>query len=324
MDTVIYRRSGKQQNISKEYLQEVLYNITKDTTNQYDVYDDTKNRLYFILISDNVFLIMDKEVPINNTMVTNYIIKDSPVTNADPFGLQFTLKSNPATVRNLSEVLFALAYDRGSVNLLSQLYMYKTPINAEAVFTTPLFLSAQPHIFVRFGPYMKNGVLTTPTAPTVNSGYGNKVLVVWSEIVKQRGDIKAFITEPVPAADALNAGLITVKSPGVYLINGMVQFKDVTAEIAGMEVNLRVNKNATNYQHACKIGPLKDGGVPFTFCVYISEFDINASDSSIQKAQGEAYFQINVAYDRGTSSLNSLSLVNNDGRFVWCTVTHLG
>ena len=42
MDTVIYRRSGKQQNISKEYLQEVLYNITKDTTNQYDVYDDTK------------------------------------------------------------------------------------------------------------------------------------------------------------------------------------------------------------------------------------------------------------------------------------------
>ena len=59
MDTVIYRRSGKQQNISKEYLQEVLYNITKDTTNQYDVYDDTTNRLYFILISDNVFLIMD-------------------------------------------------------------------------------------------------------------------------------------------------------------------------------------------------------------------------------------------------------------------------
>ena len=150
------------------------------------------------------------------------------------------------------------------------------------------------------------------------------MLVVWSEIVKQRGDIKAFITEPVPVADALNAGLITVKSPGVYLINGMVQFKDVTAEIAGMEVNLRVNKNATNYQHACKIGPLKDGGVPFTFCVYISEFDINASDSSIQKAQGEAYFQINVAYDKGTSSLNSLSLVNNDGRFVWCTVTHLG
>ena len=137
MDTVIYRRSGKQQNISKEYLQEVLYNITKDTTNQYDVYDDTTNRLYFILISDNQFLIMDKEVPINNTIVTNYIIKDSPVTNADPFGLQFTLKSNPATVRNLSEVLFALAYDRGSVNLLSQLYMYKTPINAEAVFTTP-------------------------------------------------------------------------------------------------------------------------------------------------------------------------------------------
>ena len=104
----------------------------------------------------------------------------------------------------------------------------------------------------------------------------------------------------------------------------MAWFNSVTAQIAGMEVNLRVNKNATNYQHACKIGRVQDGGVPFTFCVYINEFDINASDPSIQKAQGEAYFQINVAYDKGTSSLNSLSLVNNDGRFVWCTVTHLG
>ena len=123
MDTVIYRRSGKQENITKEYLQEVLYNITKDTTNQYDVYDDTTNRLYFILVSDNQFLIIDKEVPINNTIVDTYIIRDSPVTSADPFGLKFTLKSNTATVRNLSEVLFALAYDKGNVNLLSQLYM---------------------------------------------------------------------------------------------------------------------------------------------------------------------------------------------------------
>ena len=203
--------------------------------------------------------------------------------------------------------------------------MFITEINAEAVFTTPLFLSAQPHIFCRYGPYRNAaGVITQPADRFINSGYALKGLMPWSEIVSKRGDITAYITDPIPAADALKVGLITVKSPGVYLINGMIQFAAVTAPIQGMEIGLRINKNPTDVQHTCKVGPLQDGGVPFTFCVFISEFDINASDSTIAKAQGEAYLQINVGYEKGSSSLNSLKFVKDDGRFRWMTVTLLG
>jgi len=104
----------------------------------------------------------------------------------------------------------------------------------------------------------------------------------------------------------------------------MIQLDQITAPIRGMEIGLRVNKNAGDVQHACKVGPLQDGGVPFTFCFFVSEFDINASEPAIQKTQGEAYLQINVGYDKGTSSFDSLKIVKNDGRFCWCTVTHLG
>jgi hypothetical protein len=151
MDTIIYRRRGNQQNISKEYLQEMLYNITKDTTNQYDVYDDSDSSLYFILISPNKFLIVDKDVEINVRIVRDYIVKEANVTTANPFGLTFTLKTDTTVVRTLSDVLFAFAYDRGSVTNISELFMFITEINAEAVFTTPLFLSAQPHLFCRYG-----------------------------------------------------------------------------------------------------------------------------------------------------------------------------
>jgi hypothetical protein len=105
-----------------------------------------------ILIAENLFLIIDRNVPTNEKIVADYIIKDRAVSGTDPFGLSFTLKSNTATVRNLADVLFAYAYDRGSITNISQLFMFKSPINAEAVFTTPLFLAAQPHIFVRDGP----------------------------------------------------------------------------------------------------------------------------------------------------------------------------
>jgi hypothetical protein len=146
----------------------------------------------------------------------------------------------------------------------------------------------------------------------------------WTEVVSKRGTISAYITDPIPDADALKTGLITIKTPGVYLINGMIQFTGVTSQIQGMEVGLRVNKHAGDVQHNCKVGPLQDGGVPFTFCIFISEYDINSSDTSILKAQGEAYLQINVGYEKGSSSLNSLKFVKDDGRFCWCTVTHLG
>ena len=111
MDTIIYKQSGDQRNLTKEYLQEVLYKITQDTTNQYDVFEDTSLRLYFILISANKFLIMDKDVAINVRIVTDYIIREAPTTPANPFGLTFTLKTATTTVRNLSDVLFAFAYD---------------------------------------------------------------------------------------------------------------------------------------------------------------------------------------------------------------------
>ena len=259
------------------------------------------------------------------------MIKETPVTSADPFGLSFTLKANTSIVRNLKEVLFALSYDTGAVNSLSNLFMFKATINAEAVFTTPLFLATQPHLFVRYGPWTENGVLKTPADRWVQNRYANKGLLPWTEVVSKRGDIQAYLSRiasdssyPNSDANAFNHGLITVKTPGVYLINGMVQFTGVTALIQGMEVALRVNKNASDYQHACKIGPVQDGGVPFSFCIFISEFDINSKDTAIAKAQGEAYLQINVCYNKGSSSLDNLKFVKDDGRFCWCTVTHLG
>jgi len=72
---------------------------------------------------------------------------------------------------------------------------------------------------------------------------------------------------------------------------------------------------------ACKCGPTKDGGVPFTFMKMVTEEEINAADTATNKLQGEAYFQIQTAYAGGPGNLE---LVNNDARFVWCSVTHLG
>ena len=54
MDTIIYRANGQQESVSKLYMQEVLHNIISDTTNEYDVYDDTTRRLWFILIAENI------------------------------------------------------------------------------------------------------------------------------------------------------------------------------------------------------------------------------------------------------------------------------
>jgi len=331
MDTVIYRSSGQQESVSNVYMQQILHAIISDTTNEFDVYDDVERHLIFILITDNKFLIIDKNVAINNNIVNDYIIRDRAISGTDPFGLSFTLKSNRATVRNLADVLFAYAYDRGSVTQIAQLFMFKTEINAKAVFTTPLFLASQPHIFLRYGPWLENGQLINPADRFINNGYGNKGLMPWTEIVEKRGNITGYLSlipsttsYPNPDPNAFNHGLITIKTPGVYLLNGMVQLDSVTSEIAGMEVSLRVNKNASDYQHASKVGPVKDGGVPYTFCVFITESDINASNPAIQKVQGEAYLQLNVAYDKGSSDLNSLRLVKNDARFCWCTVTHLG
>ena len=44
-DVIIYRKSGQQQTLSKEYMREMLYNITSDTTNTNDVYLDVAQKL---------------------------------------------------------------------------------------------------------------------------------------------------------------------------------------------------------------------------------------------------------------------------------------
>ena len=41
--------------------------------------------------------------------------------------------------------------------------MFKADINAEGVFTTPLYLAAQPQVVFNFGPYPHGG--PTPTNP---------------------------------------------------------------------------------------------------------------------------------------------------------------
>ena len=199
--------------------------------------------------------------------------------------------------------------------------MFKVDINASFCLSKPLLTPNQSHVFVRYGQYLNSsGVLTSPQAATATNGYNNKILVPWTEILEQRGDITAYITDP---RDALKAGLITVTTPGVYMISGFLQFKAVTGNaVDGMEVNLRYNKNAVSFEQSAKIANVKDGGVPFTFVKLVQEEDINFADAATQKVLGEAYFQINVSYSGGGYS--SLSLVDNDGRFVWCAVTHLG
>ena len=266
MDTTIYRYSGKQESVSKVYMQEMLHDIISDTTNEWDVKYDTDRQLYFILIDNNRFLIVDADVPINKTIIDKYGVKESPETSVDPFGLTFTLKSNTTTKRNLSEILYAEAYDRGSISSLSQRFMFKTDINAEAVFTTPLFLAAQPHIFVRYGPYKATPTATTLTVPadrTLVHGFANKELVPWTEMLSKRGQIEAYITDPVPSADALKAGTITVKTPGVYLINGFVMLEGVTSLIRDGSQNQQAKPSTTSCQSWSY-----SRGVRCVFCVH--------------------------------------------------------
>jgi len=200
--------------LTKPYLQEILYNITNDTKNTFDVYDDKVLGFFFILISNNVFLVVDNSTAINIKIVNEYSLKKIPVTANNPQGVSFTLKTNTATVRNLSEVLFAAAYDRGSVSKLSDLFMYKVNIDAEAVFTTPLYLTAQPHIFVRYGPF-KNaaGNEILPADRLVNSGFVNKVFMPWTEVVSKRGAIDVNLSlfpagNAFPATEPEKVGLI--------------------------------------------------------------------------------------------------------------------
>ena len=154
------------------------------------------------------------------------------------------------------------------------------------------------------------------------SGYDQTSYVPWTSVVSRRGDITAFTNWPLTSAMTNQRGQIYVKSPGVYLINGFVQFKNVTAEIAGMNVFATVNRGVMT--NASNIDPVKDGGVPFTFCLFVSELDINSEDTAIGKTKGTAALSVAASYDKGSTSLNTLKLVSDDARYVWCMVTHLG
>jgi hypothetical protein len=64
--------------------------------------------------------------------------------------------------------------------------------------------------------------------------------------------------------------------------------------------SLLLNKdNGNNHFQAAKIGPIKDGGVPFSFIALITEEMINAvsTAAATRKPQGEAYIQLNMAWD---------------------------
>jgi len=197
-------------------------------------------------------------------------------------------------------------------------------VDAEAAFTTPLFLSAQPRIFVKYSRW-KNSTNSEewvyPVIVGTDSGYTNKATLAWTDVVTSRGNITAVTNRTATAKT--DDGRITVKVPGVYLIQGMVQYKNVTAPIEGQEVCLRFNNaSADKYELACKNGPVKDGGVAFSFMKMVTEEDINSVTSS--KPQGETHIQITTAYDKGSSTLGNLSVTDTDARFCWCSVTHLG
>ena len=85
-----------------------------------------------------------------------------------------------------------------------------------------------------------------------------------------------------------------MKRPGVYLMNGFIQLAGVSPADEWQEVSLVINKGistadpANDFIHACKIGPIQNGGVPFTFTVYITEALINEENTAADKAKGRA------------------------------------
>ena len=116
-----------------------------------------------------------------------------------------------------------------------------------------------------------------------------------------------------------------MKHPGVYLINGFVQFRAVTARLNGMLEQSMVNRTPANEaRHAVKIGPVKDGGVPFTLCAFVSELNITAENLAVKQHKGSALLGVWATYEAASGRPTRLRLVNDDGNFVWCMVTRLG
>lgn len=335
MSVRVHLKNGAK-TFSGDYLNNILYRITSDTNNLYDQYKDKRENIWFVLIDSNTFLILDNSIAINRNIVRDYSIKNAPVTLADPHGLTFTSKANPSITRNLATVLFDYQYKDGFITNIAQLFMTKTVVSAQATFNTPLYLISQPHAVISFGPYVQpDATIAQPLTYTIAND-GRKSLIPFSNIVSQRGnpnDIKVVLSreEEVPAGstyDAYDRGLIILRRPGVYLINGFIQLSGVNTADNYQEVTLLVNKgtgsgdqSGNNFYQACKLSAVKDGGVPFSFMVNITEAMINEVNTDKKKIKGEAYLQFNIAR---SGNATNVQYINNDGRFHYCTITHLG
>jgi hypothetical protein len=312
----------------------MLYKIQSDTSNIYDVYLDPEENLWYAVIADNTFLILDNDFAINKDILNLFSIKLTSKTLANPFGLSFTLKTDTTVVLILTDVLFRLRYNAQVVTDISQLFMFVRTIDAEAVFTTPLYLLAQPQIVLNFGPYITSAAtVVNPTSYNL-AGDGSPSLIPWSKIVSQRGnpnDLQVVLssqteTPPDSGLQGLDRGRITMKRPGVYMINGYIQLSGVSSPDNYQEIRLLLNKggglgdqSGNNFYQSCKLSGVKDGGLPFTFLVNITEEMINEVFTG--KVKGEAYIQLNM-YRSGSSS--NVRYVNDNGRYHYCSITHLG
>jgi len=274
-----------------------------------------------VLIALNKFLVADANVDVTKTLIDKYKNKESATLSSDAYGLSLTLKTDAATTYTFDRAIAMEQYSSSVVRRLSDLFMYKVDINAEAVFTTPVYFPGQPQLVMNYGRY------ALPTELFVMNN--TKTLVPWSNIISQKGDIndiKVVLNKPHDPTDGYTRGLITVRRPGIYMVTGFIQLNNVTSQLDSMEVSLLINKNSgNNFFQASKIGPIKDGGVPFCFVALITEELINAVSTAAAtlKPQGEAYIQLNVETKRAAGVLNC-PFIRDEGRYHWCAVTFLG
>jgi len=144
----------------------------------------TTKKLYFVFIGMNRFLVADANVGFNAMLISKYRIQDAPTSAADVYGLSLALKTDLPTVSyTFSQVLEMEQYTSSVVKLLSDLFMYKIDINAEAVFTTPVYFPGQPQVVLSYGKYrLPVNTEVTPTLIEVFSttnGLGGHQLVPW-------------------------------------------------------------------------------------------------------------------------------------------------
>ena len=112
----------------------------------------------------NKFLVADANVDIAKRLIDKYKIKESATPSSDAYGVSLTLKTDATTTYTFDRAIAMEQYSSTVVRRLSDLFMYKVDINAEAVFTTPVYFSGQPQLVMNYGKYYSpTGVQETPT-----------------------------------------------------------------------------------------------------------------------------------------------------------------